>query len=147
MTKDNTKNPSVSDPLYGVMVDDTWVTGWTLQQDILIVDCIFSLWSGNPYYEEPKVGEWTCYKEGQLILHRPQISEGIFSMEEVEQTVDMDGSVDYGSLDSAVLENRALTLCGPFGTVKVVLDDFELHLSKSPPNKSLKSGTPQSGAP
>ena len=62
MTDKVNKNET-NDPLFGVMVEDTFVIGWKIEANTFIVECEISLWPGNKYYEEPKDNEWTCYKK------------------------------------------------------------------------------------
>lgn len=118
-----------ADPLYGVMVEDCFVLGWSFENQVLTVECSFSLWPGNPNYEKPPPEDWTCYKEGKLILRNPQLIGKLVAMENVNKSIDPDGSVDFGSLDSALIDDGQLTRHGPFGAAKVALDDFQFVLT------------------
>ena len=119
---------SPADPLYGVMIEDCFVFGWRIENDSLVVDLLFSLWPGNPFYEEPKPDDWTCYKRGKLIARKVEIIEGLRTMSDVQRIKDLDGSVDYGSLDSAPISGDQIEIWGPFGGVRTGVQDVSYIL-------------------
>ena len=120
-----------TDPLFGVMIEDCFVFGWRMEEDSLVVDLLFSLWPGNPNYDEPNQGDWTCYKKGKLVVRRAEILEGLRSMSDVETTTDPDGSIDYGELDSALIIGDIIEIWGPFGGVRTKVQDVSYTLERS----------------
>ena len=120
-----------TEPFYGVMIEDCFVHGWCFENQALVVECLFSLHPGNPNYEKPSSEDWACYKAGKLILRNPQFIGKLVAMEDVRKTVDPDGSIDFGSLDSADIDDGQLTLYGPFGAAKVALEDLQFVLASA----------------
>lgn len=110
------------------MIEDCFVYGWRIENDDLLVDLDFSLWPDNAFYEPPKPGEWTCYKRGTLIARKVEILEGLISLADAETSIDADGTVDYGSLDSATIKGDKIELWGPFGGVRTGLQDVSYTL-------------------
>ena len=108
-----------SDPFYGVMIEDCFVLYWEHQEETLRVICDFSLWPGNHAYVEPKNTSWKAsYKLGEIILSKPEFLESFIPMNKAVQTMDPDGSIDYGCLDSIVISDKTIEIYGPFGIVK-----------------------------
>ncbi len=107
------------DPFYGVMIEDTWVLGWSYHSGQLTFDLEASLWPGHPQYEPPRPNEWTCYKPATLVFIQPSSVTGLKDMHEVRTVSNADGTVDYGSLESIELTPPVYRVSGPFGDVTV----------------------------
>ena len=116
------------DPLFGVMVEDTFVLGWQIEETTFIIECEISLWPGNKYYEAPKENEWTCYKKGQFILKNTQGLNSILSIENVSP-VGIEKEIDYGTLDSATINDNLISIVGPFGEVSGLVSEFEYKIN------------------
>lgn len=121
---------SFESQFFGVLIEDCWVLGWRTDGDTLIFDILASLWPGHPNYEAPKPNEWTCYKRSELVFHGVRKVSGLLPVHEVRQTVDPDGSVDYGSLDSIKVIPDGFSIIGDFGDVAVSATSVQLRVAE-----------------
>jgi hypothetical protein len=103
----------------GVIVEDTFVLGWSLQNDQLVFDVEVGLLSRHPEYEAPKAGEWTCYKPARLVFDQVRTVDGLPDMTVAKRFTDADGTQDYGSLSELTTEPGGYRIVGDFGTVLV----------------------------
>ena len=120
---------SIDTEFADVMVQDCWVLGWRTENDSLVFDIEASLISGHPLYESPKPGEWSCYKTAQIVFSGVREVSGLLPIQSVRATVDPDGSVDYGSIDSISQETNGFAIVGEFGNVLVSASAVRLHLA------------------
>lgn len=112
-----------TEPLFGVIIEDCYVLGWKLSHSDFRIDLELSLHPGNPHFSKPQKGEWACYKPGHFLLMNCQIIEAN-SMSDFPINIDPDGSLDYGSLDSAAISGGYIEVWGPFGGVRSEPTDF-----------------------
>ncbi len=82
----------------GIDLEDSWILGWSYNKEELQIEIELSIWPESPYYEEPLNGNYTCYKLGQLIFHDVKTIKGFFELENIEPTIDPDGSKDWGNI-------------------------------------------------
>lgn len=120
-----------SDPFYGIMIEDSFVFGWSLEGKALEVQLLLSIWPSSKHYESPKQGEWTCYKVATLKLRNMCKLENFVHMEDAMKTHDPDGSMDYGCFDSVSIQGDTITIHGPFGEATTKTNDlcYEFHES------------------
>jgi len=105
------------DAFIGVDLEDSFVRGWQLSNDALVIELEASLWPGHPSYEPPIKGNHTCYKRARLVFPAAQHVSGLRSMTEARSTEDPDGSVDFGTIDTLTKQGNRYSIAGEFGTV------------------------------
>lgn len=121
---------SFESELTGVMVDDCFVLGWRHVENTLIFEIEASLWPGNPHYEEPKPGDWTCYKRSKLVFSGVREVSGLLPMHQVRTTTDPNGTKDYGTIDVLTEIPGGFKIIGEFGDVTVIAEDMWLDIQK-----------------
>jgi hypothetical protein len=123
-------NSVTNDPLYGVMVEDCFTLGWEFEGPSFRIEILFSLWPGNVHYSDPRPGEWTCYRGGSLLFKRIDDPQQIVLMNDLTPTENIDGTRDYGTLDSAVIKDGKITVAGPFGEASSKVEDFTYEIDE-----------------
>ncbi|MEN9999753.1 MAG: hypothetical protein RI922_2743 [Bacteroidota bacterium] len=106
----------------GIDLEDSWILGWSYYKEELQIEIELSIWPESPYYEEPLNGNYTCYKLGQLIFHDVKTIKGFFELENIEPTIDPDGSKDWGNI-----YGLSKTKTG----VKFLAEDIEVDIETS----------------
>lgn len=89
-----------------IMLQDCAVLGWQLNNGDLVIILELSLQEGHQKHEKPREGEWACYKKGRLTFTGTSNFSGFRSMDESNPVDDTPGKVDYGTIDSLVLDNN-----------------------------------------
>ncbi|MCY7375258.1 MAG: hypothetical protein LH472_04720 [Pyrinomonadaceae bacterium] len=116
----------------GVDLEDSFILGWYFDFAVkkLVFDLEVSLWQGNKYYTPPVNGEYTCYKRGTLVFDDVQSIDGLLPMDSVKHTNDIDGSIDYGNVESLRCESDdTYKVDGDFGEVSVHCRDVRLEIN------------------
>jgi hypothetical protein len=107
--------------LGGYYLEDSYVLAIHLSGDELAFDLEAVLLNDHPEYATPKPGEQHCYRLGRLSFGRPSEVRfaGAIALW-LRPTVDMDGSVDLGNIDSLTRsENGIFAIAGDWGTIEV----------------------------
>lgn len=78
----------------------------------------------HPFYFLPKVDEPYCYKKAQLIF------SNCYKIDWIKKTftvsIDANGEIDYGNIDTFTYANNNYHLIGSWGEVKVECDRVDL---------------------
>ncbi|MBN8280197.1 MAG: hypothetical protein J0M16_06285 [Gammaproteobacteria bacterium] len=114
--------------LRGVMLEDSWVLGWAQEHRRLTFRLEASLHPPHPAYEQPRPGEWACYRTAVLTFEDVESIQGLRSMTDAPSTTDPDGSKDYGSIDAFSETRNGYVITGDFGEVIVEADRCSLSL-------------------
>jgi hypothetical protein len=106
--------------LRGYYLEDSYVLAIRLSGDELAFDLEIVLLTDHPEYSPPKPGEQHCYRTGRLSFPCPTEVRFDGSSIALRPTVDMDGSVDLGNIDSLVrIEVGRYDVSGDWGSIKV----------------------------
>ncbi len=72
---------------------------------------------GHPLYKTPEFNEKYCYAHQSIIF--PKIESVDWSRKEMDPILDLDGSTDFGNIDSFYEEDGSFYLEGEWGAVKI----------------------------
>ena len=113
----------------GIDLNDSFVLNWTHIDDQLTFELEASVWPESLYYSTPKANEYTCYRKAVLKFANTQKISGLNSMDSVQSTTDLDGSKDYGNIDTLCQTESGFNLSGDFGSVTIQGGElsFEVH--------------------
>ena len=103
----------------GYYLEDSYVLAIHLSGNELAFDLEVVLLSDHPEYARPKPGEQHCYRRSRLSFGRP--SEIRFDgPTALRPTVDPDGSVDLGNIDSLTrTKDGRFAIAGDWGSIEV----------------------------
>ncbi|CAA0113597.1 Uncharacterised protein [Halioglobus japonicus] len=113
----------------GIDLNDSFVLGWTHEDDQLSFELEASIWPASEYYSKPKDGEYTCYRKAALKFTSVKSINGLKPIELVPSTNDPDGSTDYGNIETLCQTENGFNLSGDFGSVNITGGElqFEVH--------------------
>ncbi len=104
-----------------VDLEDTGILGWRAETAALIFEVEASLWPGHALYHPPPPEHWTCYRKAYLVFPGAQEITGLLSVSDASSTVDPDGSIDYGTIDSLIeTKSGHFRVIGDFGDVSLL---------------------------
>ncbi|WGM19814.1 hypothetical protein QEH68_17590 [Paenarthrobacter sp. OM7] len=97
-------------------LEDSWVLGVSSTPGQLVITVEFVLTEEHPSYSPPRPGEQYCYRNGVLVF------DGVTDLNWTGQlgsrpSRDPDGSVDYGNIDSLIIEGNHYTVEGGLGEI------------------------------
>ncbi|MDR6435180.1 hypothetical protein J2790_000301 [Paenarthrobacter nicotinovorans] len=101
---------------WGFYLEDSWVLDIYASRGQLVITAEFVLTEEHPSYAPARFGEQYCYRKGVLVF------EGVKDLTWTGQlssrpSRDPDGSVDYGNIDSLIIEGDHYTVEGGLGTI------------------------------
>ncbi|MBU6953255.1 hypothetical protein [Hahella sp. HN01] len=113
----------------GIDLNDSFVLNWDQDGDSLVFDLDASIWPESEYYSKPVEGEYACYRKATLIFTNVKNISGLRNIESVIPTIDPDGSIDYGEIETFCLTSSGFKLSGDFGLVTIQGGEFtfEIH--------------------
>lgn len=113
----------------GIDLNDSFVLNWAHENDQLLFELEASIWPESEHYSKPKDGEYTCYRKATLIFENVKNIKGLKSVESVASTTDLDGTTDYGNIDTFSQSDSGFHLSGDFGSVNIIGGElrFEVH--------------------
>lgn len=114
----------------GVMLEDTFILGWSREDGRLVFWVEASLWPGHSEYEQPKPGEWTCYKPARLVFAGVEAVEGLPDPMHAPRSRDADGAEDFGTIHELVAEPGGYRLAGDFGLVRIKAKAVHLEVGR-----------------
>lgn len=103
----------------GIDLNDSFVLGWHYDGERLVFDLEISVWPESKYYHAPTDGEYTCYRRGALIFERVKVVQGLLPIAEAQSSMDTSGEVDYGNIDTLVIQPGSAQITGDFGSVEI----------------------------
>lgn len=71
----------------------------------------------NPAYHDPRPGEQYCYVDGALTFS--DVTKVEWDRRSDTQSTDADGEVDFGNIDSLVIDNGVFLVEGDWGKVRI----------------------------
>jgi hypothetical protein len=105
--------------LKGIDLGDSFVLSWKKSEYELVFELVASIWPDSKHYTIPKVDEYACYKMAELTVTGFKVCSGLLDLESVKPTIDPDGSVDYGNIDSFIKTDAGFEIEGDFGLVTI----------------------------
>jgi hypothetical protein len=113
----------------GIDLNDSFVMGWSFDNNRLSFKLEASIWPESKYYLEPKKEEYTCYRKAVLEFVGVHKVSGLQPIDAVPSSTDPDGSVDYGNVDELIIGDGTFVVSGNFGTVSMIGGElrFEVH--------------------
>ena len=103
----------------GIDLTDSFVLFWEFKDRCLSFDLEASVWPESRYYSKPKKDEFTCYKKVRLEFLNIETIQGLKEMNQVTPSTDQSGEIDYGNIDSLIIEEGGFFLEGDFGEVNI----------------------------
>ncbi|GAA5189547.1 hypothetical protein GCM10023346_04390 [Arthrobacter gyeryongensis] len=102
--------------LRGFYLEDSWVLDINASRGQLVITAEFVLTEEHPSYAPARPGEQYCYRKGVLVF------DGVADLTWTGQlssrpSRDPDGSVDYGNIDSLIIEGDHYTVEGDLGKI------------------------------
>ncbi|RYV02054.1 hypothetical protein SOPP22_10785, partial [Shewanella sp. OPT22] len=88
--------------LKGIDLQDSFILGWEVDESEVKFILEASIWPESQLYQKPQVNEYTCYRNCILKISDFSKCSGLQKQSEVNPTIDIDGSADYGNIDSFV---------------------------------------------
>jgi len=112
-----------------ILLEDTFVLSWRQAPDSLTFNVLASLIQGHPDASPPAPGEWACYRPGIIQFSGVSSVRGLHPQQSVRPTIDPDGSVDYGCIDTlSLVAPGEYLIAGEFGVVTVAASGVSLIL-------------------
>jgi len=84
----------------GIDLNDSFVLSWEQEAGLLRFKLEASIWSASAYYSKPENDEYTCYRKATLVFQGVQGIVGLKPIESVSSTTDLDGTVDFGNIET-----------------------------------------------
>jgi hypothetical protein len=123
-------NWTESETFKGIDLNDSFVLSWSQEGGSLSIDLEACIWPESKYYSKPKKDEYTCYKKAVLSFVGVESIEGLKPIDSVSLTsTDLDGTIDYGNIDSLLKTSSGFEVEGDFGSVVITGGElkFEVH--------------------
>ena len=113
----------------GIDLNDSFVEHWSCKNSCLVFDLEASIWPESKYYTKPLKDEYTCYRKASLTFCGIHSIIGLLPIESVQESKDLDGSIDYGNIEELNKTHDGFKLVGEFGDVKIKGGElcFEIH--------------------
>ncbi len=103
----------------GIDLQDSFVLGWEVSENQFSIQLEASIWPSSVHYFEPKPNEYTCYKKAVLTFSDFSSISCVNGQSAIEPTTDIDGSIDYGNIDSLIKTESGFFISACFGNVSI----------------------------
>jgi hypothetical protein len=102
--------------LRGLYLEDSWVLDISASRGQLVITAEFVLTEEHTAYAPARAGEQYCYRRGVLVF------DGVRDLTWTGQlssrpSRDSDGSIDYGNIDSLIIDGDHYTVEGNLGKI------------------------------
>ena len=111
---------SYMDIFKGLDLNDSFVLGWSSTEAAITIKIEASLWPESSLYLKPKSNEYTCYRSCEIKFSCFSSFTGLIDQSEVKPVKDIDGTLDYGNIDSLVRTNQGFKVIGEFGNLEIL---------------------------
>tara|TARA_Y100001968_G_scaffold323260_1_gene360657 strand:- start:579 stop:938 length:360 start_codon:yes stop_codon:yes gene_type:complete len=111
----------------GIDFNDSFVLGWSSSQTEIIFKIEASIWPESIHYFEPKLDEYTCYRKCEIKFTNFTSYSGLREQNLVTPTLDKDGSIDYGNIDSLAKTNQGFKVVGEFGSLEIINGEVQVQ--------------------
>jgi hypothetical protein len=112
--------------LKGIDLSDSFVLNWSFG-DTFSITIEASVWPESKFYFKPLNHEYTCYRKAILTFSDFSHCVGVKEQASCIPTRDLDGTFDYGNIDSLTKTENGYEISGDFGNVVVLGGDFSLR--------------------
>jgi len=102
----------------GIDLSDSFVLSWSLD-DKFSIEIEASVWPESEHYLKPLDNEYTCYRNAVLTFSNFSECVGVVEQNSRTPTRDLDGTLDYGNIDSFTQHDSGYEILGDFGSVVV----------------------------
>ena len=100
-----------------VYLEDSYVLGVVENENSITFQMEVVLTERHPFYSSPKPSEQYCYKKGEITF--PNTKEVNWILKLFKPSDDSSGEIDYGNIDSFVLEGGKYHLMGEWGEILI----------------------------
>ncbi|MCK8123872.1 hypothetical protein MTF66_02600 [Pseudoalteromonas sp. 2CM39R] len=111
----------------GIDFNDSFVLGWTANETEIIFQVEASIWPESPHYREPKSDEYTCYRKCEIKFTNFTSYSGLAVQKFTTPTIDLNGSSDYGNIDSLIKTNQGFKVIGEFGNLEIINGEVQVQ--------------------
>ena len=111
---------SYMDIFKGLDLNDSFVLGWSSTETDITIKIEASLWPESSLYLKPKSDEYTCYRSCEIKFSGFSSFTGLIDQNNVKPVKDIDGTLDYGNIDSLVRTNQGFKVIGEFGNLEIL---------------------------
>jgi hypothetical protein len=112
----------------GIDFNDSFVLGWSSNETEITFKIEASIWPDSPHYLNPKPDENTCYRRCEIKFTGFTSYSGLAKQSRVKPNKDIDGTFDYGNIDSLIKTNQGFKVVGEFGNLEVINGKIQLKI-------------------
>ena len=112
----------------GIDFNDSFVLGWYSNETTIVIKLEASLWPDSPHYLQPKPDEYTCYRKCELQFTNFISYSGLSEQSTIKPIRDLDGSLDYGNINTFIKTNDGFQVIGEFGNLNIINGKVQLKL-------------------
>lgn len=110
----------------GIDFNDSFVLGWSSNETEITFKIEASIWSESPHYLKPKTNEYTCYRKCEIRFTDFTSYSGLSEQGSIKPSKDLDGTFDYGNIDSLLKKNQGFNVVGEFGNLEIIHGKIQL---------------------
>jgi len=103
----------------GIDFQDSFVLGWEVSENQFSIQLEASIWPSSVHYVKPKPNEYTCYKKAVLTFSDFSSISCVNGQSAIEPTTDIDGSIDYGNINSLIKTESGFFISACFGNISI----------------------------
>lgn len=112
----------------GIDLNDSFILDWQSSEGRLLFSIEASIWPYSQHYEKPKENEYTCYKRAQLSFTNCKSVNGLKEVAHASSSTDLNGTVDYGNIETLTKTDTGFHLSGEFGNVQIQGGQLDLTI-------------------
>ncbi|MDC7674568.1 hypothetical protein [Asticcacaulis machinosus] len=112
-----------------VYLEDSYVSDIAEVGDKLVFNLSAVLTESHWHYQKPKLGERYCYSAGSLCFSNIATIEWSRKTLDAARSVDPDGTVDFGEIDSFLVCDDRYHLEGSWGCVHITCKQVDFFLT------------------
>jgi hypothetical protein len=101
----------------GVDLSESYVLGWVLAEDELVLELDVALTPDHALYTPPRAEERTCWVRGHLHCPGASSVQGLQDQCGIVGATDATGAGDYGSIDELSWADGQAHIVGEFGDI------------------------------
>jgi hypothetical protein len=113
-------------PLANLVLEESWVLRIIALPGQVEYDVEFVLSPFHPDYVPPRDGEMFCYRKGRLLFGA--VSDLRWSGQGEAPARDASGELDFGNIDSMVVDGSRFELSGSWGEMTVIAEVIDVTL-------------------
>ena len=120
------KNYDELEALQNVYLEDSFVLGFSITQNLVSIDIDAVLTDSHPEFKPPIPGEQYCYLRGRLVFEG--FDHAVFDFHSSSRSTDASGEVDYGNIDTFVIEENKSIILGDWGRLEINSGEIRFEL-------------------